>query len=553
MAKHVFGIDLGTTFSCIACVGEDGKANIISNLEGTNTTPSVVMFESADNVIVGDTAQAKALKYPDKTVSFVKNLMGKTDIATVIDGRTISPEEVSSYILRKLASNASDAMGEPVTDVVITCPAYFGTNEREATKKAGIIAGLNVLEIISEPTAAAIYYAYSDKRSDQTVLVYDLGGGTFDVTIMEITSEKIEIICSAGDHKLGGKNWDDALMEYLTSKFRDLNNFNDEFSSKDIEKIRNEAVKIKRGLTASKSMDVDLSLSAGEADFTVSREIFEEITRSLLMQTVDKVNEAIADSEARGYGLDKIDEILLVGGSTRMPAVSEILTSTFNKSLRVVEPDEAVAKGAAIFAVEVYIKHQEIIRNWLENGQNEVPDNLSNETTKVLENRESYQEDLVVTPNKLSLGGKARDIIVATTKSYAVRCKSNGKLVSYNLILKNQPMKNNTIVGESDFFTDLDNQDAVNVIIDESDYTDQEFEIDDDYRIGNLILELPAGLPQGSPIGIQLILNTEGILSVTASDLTSHKTVNTTMQAKGIMSSEAVAELKEMTKSVSVK
>ena len=218
MSKYVFGIDLGTTYSCIARVDETGRAEVIKNLEGENVTPSVVAFED-DSVIVGSDAKDESSIKPETTVMLVKSYMGKKTSMIDYNGEPKMPEEISSYILKKLARDTSEQLGVEVKDVVITCPAYFGTAERTATKNAGKIAGLNVLEIISEPTAAAIYYGCTRKLEEKTVLVYDLGGGTFDVTVMRISADKIEVICSDGDHDLGGKNWDEILMVYLLNQF----------------------------------------------------------------------------------------------------------------------------------------------------------------------------------------------------------------------------------------------------------------------------------------------------------------------------------------------
>jgi len=218
MSKYVFGIDLGTTYSCIARVDDTARAEVIKNNDGDNITPSVVEFDG-DNVIVGSDAKSEAVLNPENTVMLVKTLMGKTDFAINYNGEDKTPEEISAFILRKLTQDASEQLGVEVKDVVITCPAYFGTAERTATKNAGKIAGLNVLEIISEPTAAALYYGCAKEQDEKTILVYDLGGGTFDVTIMRISSDKIQVICSDGDHDLGGKNWDEVLIEYLADQF----------------------------------------------------------------------------------------------------------------------------------------------------------------------------------------------------------------------------------------------------------------------------------------------------------------------------------------------
>ena len=228
MSKYVFGIDLGTTYSCIARVDDTARAEVIKNSDGNNITPSVVSFEGT-NVVVGETAKEEAVLKPEDTVLLVKTLMGKTDFAIKYNGENMTPEEISAYILKKLAKDASEQLGTEVKDVVITCPAYFGTAERTATKNAGKIAGLNVLEIISEPTAAALFYGCTKTQDEKTILVYDLGGGTFDVTIMKITDNKIEVVCSDGDHDLGGKNWDEILMHYLSEQFIEKTGYNGEF------------------------------------------------------------------------------------------------------------------------------------------------------------------------------------------------------------------------------------------------------------------------------------------------------------------------------------
>ena len=237
MAKYIFGIDLGTTYSCIAYVDETGRATVVNNQEGTNTTPSVVNFASPTQVVVGQIAKENAVIDPQNTVSLVKTLMGNSNFAINYNGEDKSPEEVSAYILRKLAEDASKLLDTEVKDVVITCPAYFGTAERQATKNAGIIAGLNVIEIISEPTAAALYYGCAKEQEEKTILVYDLGGGTFDVTIMRISSGKIEVICSDGNHQLGGKDWDTEIMNFLATQFCAETGFDgdfDEYAQQDL-------------------------------------------------------------------------------------------------------------------------------------------------------------------------------------------------------------------------------------------------------------------------------------------------------------------------------
>ena len=331
MAKYVFGIDLGTTYSCIAYVDETGRATVVNNSEGTNTTPSVVNFASPSQVVVGQVAKENAVIDPDNTISLVKTLMGKTDFAISYNGEDKSPEEVSAYILRKVAEDAAKMLDTEVRDVVITCPAYFGTAERTATKNAGIIAGLNVLEVISEPTAAALYYGCAREQEEKTILVFDLGGGTFDVTIMNISSEKIEVICSDGNHELGGKDWDEAVMRYLAEEFISQTGFDGEFDEYAQQDMRLKAEKAKQQLTSRDQVPVMLDAAGLRARINLTREKFDEITSALLGEAIEKTESAIDVAKEKGYN---IDEILLVGGSTRMPQVTKAIVDRFGMNQR---------------------------------------------------------------------------------------------------------------------------------------------------------------------------------------------------------------------------
>ena len=320
MAKYVFGIDLGTTYSCISYVDESGRATVVNNSEGENTTPSVVNFASPNQVVVGQVAKENAVIDPQNTVSLVKTLMGKSDHAIDYNGESKSPEEVSAYILRKVTGDAAKQLDTEVKDVVITCPAYFGTPERIATKNAGRIAGLNVLEVISEPTAAALYYGCTKEQSEKTILVFDLGGGTFDVTIMNISSEKIEVVCSDGNHELGGKDWDEAIMRYLAEEFKSETGFDGDFDEYALQDMRLKAERAKQQLSSREEVPVMLDAAGLRARISLSREKFDEITSALLGEAMEKTDAAIAVAKEKGF---TIDEILLVGGSTRMPQVTK--------------------------------------------------------------------------------------------------------------------------------------------------------------------------------------------------------------------------------------
>ena len=544
MAKYVFGIDLGTTYSCIAYVDETGRATVVNNSEGTNTTPSVVNFASPSQVVVGQVAKENAVIDPDNTISLVKTLMGKTDFAISYNGEDKSPEEVSAYILRKVAEDAAKMLDTEVKDVVITCPAYFGTAERTATKNAGIIAGLNVLEVISEPTAAALYYGCAREQEEKTILVFDLGGGTFDVTIMNISSEKIEVICSDGNHELGGKDWDESVMRYLAEEFISQTGFDGEFDEYAQQDMRLKAEKAKQQLTSRDQVPVMLDAAGLRARINLTREKFDEITSTLLGEAIEKTESAIDVAKEKGYN---IDEILLVGGSTRMPQVTKAIVDRFGMEPKILDPDEAVAKGAAIHAVNVYVNNQKS----LEPGDvGETTVNVGGATKEI--NADDYKEELAVQPEMMSIGGKTRQVVVATTKSFAIEVLINGESKCCNMIIKNEPMPNGSISVTKEFGTNVANQESAELVVYESDFMEETFDVDKDFVLGTATLELSEDLPVGSPIQVTFTLSTEGILEVSGVDKTTGREVHATMQAKGIMAEEKVDELKEKSKQMVV-
>jgi molecular chaperone DnaK (HSP70) len=549
MAKYVYGIDLGTTYSCIAYVDESGRATVINNSDGTNTTPSVVNFASPTNVVVGQVAKEGAVIDPENTVVLVKTSMGKTDFAISYNGEDKSPEEVSAYILRKVTADAAEMINEEVKDVVITCPAYFGTAERTATKNAGIIADLNVLEIISEPTAAAIYYGCTKEQENKTVMVYDLGGGTFDVTIMSISQDHIEVICSDGNHELGGKDWDEALMRYLSSEFVEQTGFDDDFDENAQQDLRLKAERAKQALSRKEEVSVTLDVAGLRAKINVSRDTFNEITAVLLNETIDKSDAAMAVAKGKGF---TVDEILLVGGSTRMPQVPEILRQKYGMEPKFNDPDEAVAKGAAIHAVNVYINNQESLSKWEQGATSDQQAGSGADLETLIENKENYQEDLKANQSLMSIGGKMKEVIVATTKSFATDVLVDDKPMCNNLIIKNVAMPNGVLSSTGTYGTTCANQEKVKIEVYENDFMDDFFDVDRDYYLGEAILELPPNLPKGARVEVTFTLNSEGILAVTGRDVTSGKEVHATMQAKGIMDASKVGLLKEKSKAIVV-
>lgn len=548
MAKYVFGIDLGTTYSCIAYVDETGRATVINNQEGTNTTPSVVNFASPTQVVVGQVAKENAVIDPQNTVSLVKTLMGKSNFAISYNGEDVSPEEASSYILRKLAGDASKLIDAEVKDVVITCPAYFGTAERTATKNAGEIAGLNVIEIISEPTAAALYYGCAKEQGEKTVLVYDLGGGTFDVTVMHVSPGKIEMVCSDGNHELGGKNWDDAVMQYLASEFCSETGFDGDFDEYAQQDLRLKAEKAKQQLSTREKVPVMMDAAGLRARVEITRQTFDEITEALLNESIEKTDAAIALAAERGY---TIDEILLVGGSTRMPQVTKILTEKYGMEPKILEPDEAVAKGAAIYALGAYEVKVEQWKEMIESGQADMTD------TKTREEAEKYSEPAVVTTNEIpGLRGHRMDevVTVVTSKSYALQVVRNGEDKCCNMIIKDVLMPGGSLSVTRQFGTVDANQETAELVVFENDFHDEYFDVDTDFILGNATLDLPGNLPAGAPIEVTFTLNKEGILEVTGRDLTTNREIHATMQATAgtIMSKEEVAAAKAKSKGITV-
>ena len=347
--SKVIGIDLGTTNSCV-CAYEGNEVIVIPNSEGARTTPSVVGFTKTGERVVGVTARRQAVTNPNRTVSSIKRHMGST-YSVDIDGKKYTPQEISAIILSKLKADAEAYLGETVTEAVITVPAYFTDAQRQATKDAGKIAGLEVKRIINEPTAAALAFGL-DKEENEKVMVYDLGGGTFDVSILEIGDGVIEVLATHGNNKLGGDDFDNALVGYLLSEFEKSDGINLRSDAMAMQRITEAAEKAKIELSGTTSTSINIPYISADAtgpkhmDITITRAKFNSLTEHLVKATGEPVNQALKDS---GLKLDEIDKVILVGGSTRIPAVQEYLKSLTGKEpFKGVNPDECVAMGAAI-------------------------------------------------------------------------------------------------------------------------------------------------------------------------------------------------------------
>lgn len=345
----IIGIDLGTTNSCVA-VMEGGQPQVISNTEGARTTPSIIGFTKAGERLVGETAKRQAITNPDRTVMSIKRKMG-SDFKVKIDDKNYSPQELSAMVLQKLKTDAESYLGETVTEAVITVPAYFTDSQRQATKDAGKIAGLDVKRIINEPTAAALAYGL-DNEQEQKIMVYDLGGGTFDVSVIEIGEGVIEVLATSGNNNLGGDDFDDRVIKYLVSEFKKTDNIDLSQDKMAMQRLKEASEKAKKELSTTTTTNINLPFitmnqdGPKHLDIQLSRAKFDELTADLVDMTLTPVRTALSDA---GLSASEIDKVLLVGGSTRVPAVQDAVKKITGKDpFKGINPDECVAIGASI-------------------------------------------------------------------------------------------------------------------------------------------------------------------------------------------------------------
>jgi molecular chaperone DnaK len=490
----VYGIDLGTTYSCIASIDEVGRPTVLRNLEGTDTTPSVVFFETAENVIVGATAKDTAVLEPDNVVSLIKRDMGR-DVTRHIHGFDYTPEELSAFILLKLATDAHTTTGQYARDVVVTVPAYFGAAERDATRKAGQIAGLNVIDIISEPIAAAITYGVLNPDQDRTILVYDLGGGTFDTTVIALRGGHIEVICTDGDHELGGADWDARLVEHLAEKFRDEHpSASDPLDDKQTEQqLRRDAEEAKKALTTRTAHTVRVMHDGRVAAIEITRERFEELTKDLLDRTIELTGRTLATAAEKG--VNDYDELVLVGGSTKMPCVAARLENEIGLPPRLQDPDLAVAKGAALYAFE------ETYRRLLKRGDAEKAEEMASRAGLSEEQRRQIAGRQIKT-----VASRAFGIIVLDQEAGGVDRVSH-------LVHANDELP---AAKTEDYYTVHDNQDAADIRVMEQAGGVESVDPADNTEIATGSVKVPPGKKAGWPIEVTFALDTSGLLHVTA-------------------------------------
>ncbi|MGW4423126.1 Hsp70 family protein [Streptosporangium sp. NPDC004631] len=513
----VYGIDLGTTYSCIASIDHAGRAVVHRNREGTDTTPSVVFFETHDNVVVGQPAKDSAVIHPDLVINRIKRDMGQ-DVARTLHQRPYTPEEISAFLLRKLAEDAQVATGDVVSDVVITVPAYFGAAERDATRKAGRIAGLNVIGIISEPIAAAITYGVLNPAEDCHILVYDLGGGTFDTTVITLRGGDIEVVCTDGDHRLGGADWDDCLVEYLAERFRqEHSDVGDPLESSVTEQdLRKIAEDLKKTLSSRVKHAVRVMHEGRVTTVELTRETFEGLTQDLLDRTVAITRRTL--ETARAKGVDRYDHLVLVGGSSSMPAVTETLKKELGLTPRLQDPDLSVAKGAALYAFE------EIYRQLVTSGERSKAEAMALEAGLSSTQQRQIEGRTIKTVASRSFG-------IVTTNG-----QTRQRYVAH-LVHVNDPLPAAITEG---FATLNDNQDTVAVRVMEQAGSTESEQLDDNNKIGEGELRIPPGKPAGFPIEVTFSLDTSGLLHVTARENERGQQLDLDIQIGG-MSEEEVA------------
>ena len=547
--KRIFGIDLGTTYSCIAYVNDAGKTEVIPNSDGDLTTPSVVYFEDSQNVVVGQTAKDALPMSPDQVISLVKRRMGDKDAR--FEGLTdasLSPQEVSAHILRKLVQDAQDytRQKEPITDVVITCPAYFGFAEKEATRQAGEIAGLNVRSVIPEPTAAAISYGMTEDTSrDETVLVYDLGGGTFDVTVIDVKKGDIEVVCVDGDHDLGGANWDADVAEWFAEKFSAEHGVKMGSLMSSVETWQEWlalAEKAKKSLTARTKHRARLTHGTQRSMVELTREEFDSITGGQLETTVMATKNVL--KHAREKGRNKIDKVLLVGGSTYMPQVQERLRQEFPSipDIRLLDPNQAVAKGAAVYGYKCHLEDEVKKKVAQETGSevetvNELPEPVRQRAEASVAANEGLQLAQMQVLTRKTIQN-------VSSKSFGIRLtdKRTGKPYVHNLIAADDKVP--TEIRQT-FSTYEDGQSEVALVCFENIVRDKgRVEIEASTEIGRASMRFARPLPGNSPVEVQFSLTTDGLLSVQAKDLTTGAEAEIEIETAAILSAEELENSK---------
>jgi molecular chaperone DnaK len=523
-----YGIDLGTTYSCIAYVDKTGRPVVLKSAVGEDTTPSVVYFESPDNVVVGRQAKDSAVLAPQLVVELVKRQMGE-DIHYCFHGQDHTPESISALILRELAHAAQQQTGEEVRDVVITVPAYFGLLEREATRKAGQIAGLNVLDVLAEPVAAALnYQVLGDQPGVRHIFIYDLGGGTFDTTVIRIDGQDIQVICTDGNHHLGGADWDSTIIDFLlrgfTEQYPQLDPGGDEQFMQD---LATSAEQLKKALSATQARKHNVRFDGSVVQLELTREQLDELTSELLERTMEITERTIATAREKGVG--RFDDVLLVGGMTITPSIAHTLKERFGLDARQQDPHLAVAKGAALFALMKKVKVSMPGEGDPDPGAaQEVADQLGISVEQV----ENMAAKHVATVVPRAFGLKVVDRTDPVFKTDPNRAR---EYISH-LLTANTRLPADT--GPQTFLTVSDNQREVKLEVWEQAGSIASEELEHNTHIGEGILADLPRRPAGAPFKVVFHMTETGLLNVHGREADSGREVRFEIQIGGLDETE---------------
>jgi len=513
MTEYCIGIDLGTTYSCLAYIDEDGNPVVEKNFEQEDTTPSVILFNESGEIIVGSPAKDMAMMYPpERVITAIKRQMG-TDYEVDIDGDKYNPIMLSAVILRKMINDFNDNHGCDVKKAVITCPAYFGQNERDATKTAGTIAGLDDVTVINEPTAAAISFGFGAAPGEKKrVLVYDLGGGTFDVTVLEIDGTAFTAVATDGERLLGGKDWDAKLSEIIVEKVSEESGDDPEtiLEDEDIKQgLVNDSETIKKRLSTAESTKGTLTYNGKKYVFTITREEFEAATASLIQTTIEIIDRVLA---SKGFTMADIDDVVLVGGSSRMPQVKNAISAKYpDAPIKVFDPDQSVAKGAAIFSRSNSI----------------APEDLP-------------VDEATGEPVAAAAAG-VLSVHNVLSKTFGIKAiYDDGTEMISNIIFRNEVLP---IEAVKTYYPVDDGQTTIKVEIYEdtaaNDDDGKKTAIIDGAPVGEFMMELPMDVTTSTPITVKFTATDEGILIATVDCLDMHADYQIENDLK--MSADAIA------------
>ncbi len=553
--QGIFGIDLGTTYSVVAYIDETGRPTVTRNSYGDDTTPSVVFFESETNVVVGKVAKESAGVFPDQIVSLIKREMGSKDYSRTFFGKEYTPPSISALILGALAMDAAEATQRSVHEVVITVPAYFGLLEKDSTKKAGEIAGLQVIGIVPEPVAAALHYGVTGTAGGTTFLVYDLGGGTFDISLIKMTEDSVEVLAVGGDHMLGGADWDKKLFDHIVEQTIEQTGDDSILDDEGVlQELRLLAENTKQALSKAESKTVIHRHTGTAVKIVVTRKQFEEMTADLLEETIRITERTLAEAEELYPGVQgRISELLLVGGSSWMPAVAERLKQKYPWNPKLADPNLAVAKGAALYAAGQTVR-------FVESGTRDggpantsadpmatlAPGPVTPEAVRAVAKRTGLDEEQVEKFAKTVVNVLPKAVGIKLLDPSKPNWEDDPDGASY---IKHVIAAQTQLPFQAEKFTPstaVAHQESIEIEIWEQAGAVSDRELSANHRVDDAgVIEglAPFALPAGSPVDITMGVDAEGTVSLVAVEPTSGKELKMSVRIS-VLSEEQLAEAK---------